>query len=122
MGRGRPLRRGARHLRQQILFVLVWKYLDEARISFFQALPMSSVPSPLFLFWLQVVTPLMGPVALLHPDMMVTPHLLWLYLHPMAPTTSHTFRSSLMQPQPHSSSLPPLVSLLPPLHAVFTHL
>lgn len=110
MGKGKPLRRGARLLgaspHKQILFVLAWKYLDKARVSFFQALKqVFHAFSSISILASRIPFP---HVALLHLHLMVTPHLLGLNLHTIAPTLSYTFHSSLMQPQPlcHRSWVP----------------
>lgn len=102
MGKGKPLRRGARLLgaspHKQIFFVLAWKYLDKARVSFFQALKqVFHAFSSISILASRIPFP---HVALLHLHLMVTPHLLGLNLHTIAPTLSYTFHSSLMQPQP----------------------
>lgn len=91
------MREGARSLRQQILFVLLWQYLEKARASFFLSLLMSS--APLFVFQL---LPRVFPCLVVHTLLGVIP---WCgsYLRPI-------FGAPLLALPLYSCSLPPTAS------------
>lgn len=91
------MREGARSLRQQILFVLLWQYLEKAHASFFLSLLTSS--APLFVFQL---LPRVFPCLVVHTLLGVIP---WCgsYLRPI-------FGAPLLALPLYSCSLPPTAS------------